>query len=143
MPATVPVPPPGCIPPPPAPPPPPIAFRQDNTPLVVDNPGTLITIRAHGQVVRRRAAALHDLTDGAVLLAGGFGLCGIPENLIQAILRRGTRGLTIISNNCGIDGKGLGILLANGQVKKMISPATSARTRPSSACTSTASSRSS
>jgi 3-oxoacid CoA-transferase subunit A len=65
--------------------------------------------------------ALTDLPDGATLMAGGFGLCGIPENLIQAIAKKGTRGLTIISNNCGIDGKGLGILLAAGQVKKMIS----------------------
>ncbi len=67
------------------------------------------------------AAALHDLTDGAVLLAGGFGLCGNPENCISAIHAKGTRGLTIVSNNCGIDGKGLGVLLAAGQVKKMIS----------------------
>jgi 3-oxoacid CoA-transferase subunit A len=65
--------------------------------------------------------ALADLPDGATLMAGGFGLCGIPENLIAAIAKRGTRGLTIVSNNCGIDGKGLGILLAAGQVKKMIS----------------------
>src|SRR5450432_1358605 len=65
--------------------------------------------------------ALADLPEGATLMAGGFGLCGIPENLIQAIVRKGTRGLTIISNNCGIDGKGLGLLLAAGQVKKMIS----------------------
>jgi 3-oxoacid CoA-transferase subunit A len=65
--------------------------------------------------------AIADLFDGATLMAGGFGLCGIPENLIAAIRRKGTRGLTIISNNCGIDDKGLGILLANGQVKKMIS----------------------
>jgi 3-oxoacid CoA-transferase subunit A len=65
--------------------------------------------------------ALADLPEGATLMAGGFGLCGIPENLIQAIARKGTRGLTIISNNCGIDGKGLGLLLAAGQVKKMIS----------------------
>jgi 3-oxoacid CoA-transferase subunit A len=64
--------------------------------------------------------AISDLTDGATLMAGGFGLCGIPENLIQAIYRRGTRGLTVISNNCGIDGKGLGVLLGNGQVKKII-----------------------
>jgi len=64
--------------------------------------------------------AIADLPDGATLMAGGFGLCGIPENLIQAIFRRGTRGLTVISNNCGIDSKGLGILLANGQVKKII-----------------------
>jgi 3-oxoacid CoA-transferase subunit A len=65
--------------------------------------------------------ALKDLPEGATLMAGGFGLCGIPETLIQAIARKGTRGLTIISNNCGIDSKGLGILLAAGQVKKMIS----------------------
>jgi 3-oxoacid CoA-transferase subunit A len=65
--------------------------------------------------------AVADLPDGATLMAGGFGLCGIPENLIQAIHRKGTRNLTIISNNCGIDGKGLGILLGAGQVKKMIS----------------------
>jgi 3-oxoacid CoA-transferase subunit A len=65
--------------------------------------------------------ALADLADGATLMAGGFGLCGIPENLIQAIAKKGTRGLTIISNNCGVDAKGLGILLGAGQVKKMIS----------------------
>src|SRR5947208_11534634 len=65
--------------------------------------------------------AVADFFDGATLMAGGFGLCGIPENLIAAIRRKGTKDLTIISNNCGIDDKGLGILLANGEVKKMIS----------------------
>jgi 3-oxoacid CoA-transferase subunit A len=65
--------------------------------------------------------AVADLPDGATLMAGGFGLCGIPENLIAAIRRKGTKGLTIISNNCGVDDKGLGVLLANGQVKKMVS----------------------
>jgi 3-oxoacid CoA-transferase subunit A len=65
--------------------------------------------------------AVADLPDGATLMAGGFGLCGIPENLIAAVRRKGTKGLTIISNNCGIDDKGLGVLLANGQVKKMVS----------------------
>ena len=65
--------------------------------------------------------AVADFFDGATVMAGGFGLCGIPENLIAAIRRKGTKDLTIISNNCGIDAKGLGILLANGQVKKMIS----------------------
>ena len=64
--------------------------------------------------------AIRGLQDGATLMAGGFGLCGIPENLIAAIHRRGTKDLTIISNNCGIDSKGLGLLLANGQVKKMV-----------------------
>jgi 3-oxoacid CoA-transferase subunit A len=67
------------------------------------------------------AAALHDLRDDAVILAGGFGLSGNPENCIRAIHARGTRGLTIVSNNCGTTEKGLGVLLANGQVKKMIS----------------------
>jgi 3-oxoacid CoA-transferase subunit A len=66
-------------------------------------------------------AALHDLHDGAVVLAGGFGLSGNPENCIRAIHEKGTRGLTIVSNNCGVDDKGLGILLAAGQVRKMIS----------------------
>src|SRR3569623_1491533 len=65
--------------------------------------------------------AVADFFDGATLMAGGFGLCGIPENLIAALRRKGTKNLTIISNNCGVDDKGLGILLANGQVKKMVS----------------------
>src|SRR6266545_150249 len=65
--------------------------------------------------------AIADLPEGATLMAGGFGLCGTPENLIAAIRRKGTKGLTVISNNCGDDDKGLGILLANGQVKKMVS----------------------
>ncbi|MGQ3674863.1 CoA transferase subunit A [Xanthobacter sp. TB0139] len=61
------------------------------------------------------------LTDGMTIMAGGFGLCGIPENLIAAIRDIGPKQLTVISNNCGIDDFGLGILLANGQIKKMIS----------------------
>jgi len=73
------------------------------------------------KTVTSAAAAVADLFDGATLMAGGFGLCGIPENLIAAVRDKGTKGLTIISNNCGIDAKGLGILLANGQVKKMVS----------------------
>jgi 3-oxoacid CoA-transferase subunit A len=59
--------------------------------------------------------------DGATLMMGGFGLCGIPENLIAALRRRGSRQLTIISNNAGVDGFGIGVLLENRQVKKMIS----------------------
>jgi 3-oxoacid CoA-transferase subunit A len=66
-------------------------------------------------------AAVADIPDGATLLVGGFGLCGNPENLICALHARGTRDLTIASNNCGIDAEGLGILLAAGQVRKMIS----------------------
>lgn len=67
------------------------------------------------------AAAIFDLEDGAVLMSGGFGLCGNPENLIAAVNARGTTGLTVISNNCGIDDKGLGILLQARQIRKMIS----------------------
>lgn len=65
------------------------------------------------------AAAL--VPDGATIMVGGFGLCGIPETLIAALHRRGTRQLTIISNNAGIDDFGLGILLKSRQVRKMIS----------------------
>src|SRR5262245_42717534 len=54
-------------------------------------------------------------------MVGGFGLCGIPENLIAALRARGTKGLTVISNNCGVDDFGLGILLGNRQIKKMVS----------------------
>jgi 3-oxoacid CoA-transferase subunit A len=66
-------------------------------------------------------AAVFDVDDGASILSGGFGLCGNPENLIRALNRKGVRGLTVISNNCGTDEYGLGILLKNGQVKKMVS----------------------
>src|SRR6185503_12964403 len=66
------------------------------------------------------AEAVADIPEGAVLMAGGFGLCGIPENLIAALHARGVGGLTIISNNCGIDDKGLGLLLAKGQVKRIV-----------------------
>jgi 3-oxoacid CoA-transferase subunit A len=66
-------------------------------------------------------AALHDLHDGATILAGGFGLSGNPENCIAAIRRKGVRDLTVVSNNCGVDDKGLGVLLAAGQIRKMVS----------------------
>ena len=66
-------------------------------------------------------AALHDVTDGAVILSGGFGLSGNPEHCIRELARRGVTGLTIVSNNCGTTERGLGVLLAQGQVKKMIS----------------------
>ena len=61
------------------------------------------------------------LFDGMTVMAGGFGLCGIPENLIAAMRLAGVQDLTVVSNNCGIDGFGLGILLESGQIKKMIS----------------------
>src|SRR5215204_5094035 len=66
-------------------------------------------------------AALHDVVDGATILAGGFGLSGNPENCIRELARRNIRNLTIVSNNCGTTDKGLGVLLAQGQVKKMVS----------------------
>jgi len=65
-------------------------------------------------------AALSDLTDGVTLLVGGFGLSGNPENLIRAVHARGVRDLTLVSNNAGVDGKGLGVLLAARQVRRMI-----------------------
>jgi len=67
------------------------------------------------------AAAVADIQDGAVVMSGGFGLCGNPENLIKAIHEKGLTELTVISNNCGTDHEGLGILLQSKQIKKMIS----------------------
>src|SRR5260370_40700932 len=72
------------------------------------------------KVVKNADDAIRDMQDGAVIMSGGFGLCGNPENLIAAIHRKGIKGLTIISNNCGTTDKGLGILLQSRQVRKMI-----------------------
>lgn len=60
--------------------------------------------------------AIADMFDGAILMVGGFGLCGVPENLIRALARKGTKGLHTVSNNVGIDGHGMGLLLAAGQI---------------------------
>jgi 3-oxoacid CoA-transferase subunit A len=65
-------------------------------------------------------AAIEKLQDGATILMGGFGLCGIPENLIAAVRRKGTKGLTIVSNNAGVEDFGIGVLMQQRQVKKMI-----------------------
>ena len=65
-------------------------------------------------------SALFDLKDGQTLMLGGFGLCGIPENCIAAIVRKGTNALTCISNNAGVDDFGIGLMLKKHQVKKMI-----------------------
>lgn len=73
------------------------------------------------KVVSSYEEAMAGLSDGMTIIAGGFGLCGIPENLIAQIKKMGTKNLTIVSNNCGVDGFGLGILLEDKQVKKMIS----------------------
>ena len=74
------------------------------------------------KIYKTAAEAVKDvIKDGMLIHAGGFGLCGIPENIIAAIAKSGVKNLTIVSNNCGIADFGLGILLKNGQVKKMIS----------------------
>lgn len=73
------------------------------------------------KVLPSAEAAVAMVPDGASILMGGFGLCGIPENLIHALHARGTRDLTIISNNAGVDDFGIGILLKSHQVRKMIS----------------------
>ena len=68
------------------------------------------------KVVANADEAIHDVFDGATVMIGGFGLCGMPENLVRALARRGTRNLRTISNNAGIDGVGNGLLLAAGQI---------------------------
>jgi 3-oxoacid CoA-transferase subunit A len=73
------------------------------------------------KVLRSAAEAASGIPDGATIMIGGFGLCGIPENLIAALRERGTRNLTIISNNAGVDEFGIGVLLKTHQVRKMIS----------------------
>jgi 3-oxoacid CoA-transferase subunit A len=72
------------------------------------------------KVVANADEAIRDMQDGAVIMSGGFGLCGNPENLIEAIHRKGVKNLTLVSNNCGTTDKGLGVLLKSRQIKKMI-----------------------
>jgi 3-oxoacid CoA-transferase subunit A len=73
------------------------------------------------KVFANAAEAIHDIKDGDVLMLGGFGLCGIPENCISALVQKGVRDLTCISNNAGVDDFGIGLLLNSKQVKKMVS----------------------
>ena len=73
------------------------------------------------KVVASADVAVKDIPDNATLVVGGFGLCGIPENLIAALVRKGVQGLTCVSNNAGVDDWGLGLLLRNRQVRKMVS----------------------
>jgi 3-oxoacid CoA-transferase subunit A len=75
---------------------------------------------ARNKVQKDAAAAIADIADGATVMVGGFGLCGIPENLIAALRARGTKNLTVISNNAGIDDFGLGPILKAKQIRKMI-----------------------
>lgn len=72
------------------------------------------------KVVNTYEEAMAGLTDNMTVVAGGFGLCGIPENLIKEIERQGIKGLTLVSNNCGVDNFGLGLLLPKRQIKKII-----------------------
>jgi 3-oxoacid CoA-transferase subunit A len=72
------------------------------------------------KVVTSAEEAIRDVSDGATIMVGGFGLCGIPENLIRALVQKGVKNLTTISNNAGVDGFGVGMLLANGQLKRHI-----------------------
>src|SRR5215470_13024371 len=72
------------------------------------------------KVIASSDEAIHDVFDGAIIMIGGFGLCGIPENLIRALARKGTRNLKTISNNVGVDGFGMGLLLAAGQIRSHI-----------------------
>jgi 3-oxoacid CoA-transferase subunit A len=72
------------------------------------------------KVVGSADEAIQDICDGATIMIGGFGLCGIPENLVRALVRKGVKNLTTISNNAGVDGLGNGLLLAAGQITKHI-----------------------
>src|ERR1035438_10853080 len=72
------------------------------------------------KVVASAEEAIQDVLDGATIMVCGFGLCGIPENLIRALVRKGVRNLTTISNNVGVDGLGMGLLLAAGQISRHI-----------------------
>src|ERR1043165_8687860 len=73
------------------------------------------------KVVQNADEAIRDIASGATLMLGGFGLCGIPENCIAAVVRKGVKNLTCISNNAGVDDFGLGLLLKTRQIKKMMS----------------------
>lgn len=73
------------------------------------------------KVVKDAAEAVRDIADGATVVAGGFGLCGIPELCIRALREKGVKDLTFVSNNCGVDDFGLGLLLDTKQIKKMVS----------------------
>jgi len=73
------------------------------------------------KVVASADEAVRDIFDGATLIVGGFGLCGVPENLVEALDRQGAKDLTVVSNNCGVDDWGLGILLRDKRIRKMVS----------------------
>ncbi|RYD70787.1 MAG: CoA transferase subunit A, partial [Sphingobacteriales bacterium] len=72
------------------------------------------------KVYKNAEEAIHDISDGSTLMLGGFGLCGIPENSIAALVKKGSKNLTCISNNAGVDDFGIGLMLQQKQLKKMI-----------------------
>jgi 3-oxoacid CoA-transferase subunit A len=84
------------------------AFHEHGAPLI-------------NKVVSSADDAVKDIPDGSTLVVGGFGLCGIPENLINALVKTGAKGLTCVSNNAGVDDWGLGLLLQTRQIRKMVS----------------------
>src|SRR6187431_3328440 len=73
------------------------------------------------KIFKNASEAVADINDGSVIMLGGFGLCGIPENCIAALVKKGVKGLTCISNNAGVDDFGIGLMLQQKQVKKMVS----------------------
>src|SRR5262249_22260673 len=102
------------------------AHRQVEVPAGVRAGERVVSIRVHcsgaqmNKVFASAAEAGGDVPDGAVVMSGGFGLCGNPENLIAALHAKGVKGLTLISNNCGTTELGLGPLLKSKQVRKMV-----------------------
>lgn len=78
------------------------------------------SLSSGGKIWSSASEAVKDIPSGSTLLVGGFGLCGIPENLINALVKQGARDLTAVSNNAGVDDFGLGLLLQTGQIKRMM-----------------------
>ncbi|EZA49813.1 hypothetical protein DMN91_004299 [Ooceraea biroi] len=93
---------------------------KTNIPEVEEETEKLKAPVGNGKVFKNIEAAVSDVHDGAKLLVGGFGLCGIPENLIAALLKKGSKDLTVVSNNAGVEDFGLGILLKEHRIKRMI-----------------------
>jgi 3-oxoacid CoA-transferase subunit A len=92
----------------------------DELEAVFEKANRLVAGRIMNKVVENALKAIEDIQDGASIMMGGFGLCGIPENLVRALHLKGTRNLTVISNNAGVDDFGIGILLKAQQIRKMV-----------------------
>lgn len=93
---------------------------KTDIPEVKEEPTVLTPPVGEGKIFRNVEEVISDMPDGAKLLVGGFGLCGIPENLIAAILKKGVKDLTVVSNNAGVEDFGLGLLLKQQRIKRMI-----------------------